>query len=83
MAEDFLLEDNTDSTSNSKEMQSSRERIKHLLIGSPKIVKQTIHRLHTLGYAEAGAWSRLQAAGHSGELGEVVSVLIKHSVSDG
>jgi len=84
MAEDFLLfEDNTDGTSNSKEMQFSRERIKHLLIGSPKLVTQTIHRLHTLGYAEAVAWSKLQAAGNSGESGGVISVLIKHSVSDG
>jgi hypothetical protein len=31
--------------------------IRHLLIGSPDVVQLTIHRLHQLGYAEAGLWS--------------------------
>jgi hypothetical protein len=34
-----------------------REPLRHLLIGSPQGVQQTIHRLHNLGYAEAGLWS--------------------------
>jgi hypothetical protein len=31
--------------------------VRHLLIGSPDVVQLTIHRLHNLGYAEAGLWS--------------------------
>jgi hypothetical protein len=34
-----------------------REPLRHLLIGSPQGVQQTIHRLHNLGYSEAGLWS--------------------------
>jgi hypothetical protein len=36
---------------------SNREPIRHLLIGSPTLVQQTIHQLHNLRYAEAGLWS--------------------------
>ena len=35
----------------------SREPIRHLLIGSPTLVQNTIHQLHNLRYAEAGLWS--------------------------
>lgn len=35
----------------------NREPIRHLLIGSPRLVQQTIHQLHNLRYAEAGLWS--------------------------
>jgi len=31
--------------------------IRHLLIGTPEVVQNTIHRLHNLRYAEAGFWS--------------------------
>ncbi|MBD2000084.1 hypothetical protein H6G00_26320 [Leptolyngbya sp. FACHB-541] len=35
----------------------NREPIRHLLIGSPPLVQNTIHQLHNLHYAEAGLWS--------------------------
>jgi hypothetical protein len=54
-----------------------RERIKHLLIGSRRVVKATIAALHTKGYAEVREWSKPQSAGVLGEPGEVVSVLIR------
>lgn len=60
------------------EKQASRERIKHLLIGSPRVVTRTIYSLHVLGYAEVREWSKPQSAGVLGEPGEVISVLIRY-----
>jgi hypothetical protein len=40
---------------------SEPDPLKHLLIGSPRAIRQTIHRLHNLGYAEVGFWSPLIA----------------------
>lgn len=37
--------------------EPDRQSIRHLLIGPPEAVNLTIHRLHQLGYAEAGLWS--------------------------
>lgn len=37
--------------------RDDREPIRHLLIGSPEMVRLTIHQLHNLRYAEAGLWS--------------------------
>jgi hypothetical protein len=73
MAEEFVtLEDNS-----SNQAQVNREKIKHLLVGSPNVVKSTIHRLHTTGYAEIGSWSKPIRAGSLGGSGDVVSVLIR------
>jgi hypothetical protein len=36
-----------------------REPVKLVLIGSIAGVKEQIHKLHVLGFAEAGDWSRL------------------------
>jgi len=67
----------------STDKRGGREQIKHLLVGSPKVVTRTIHSLHILGYAEVREWSRpISAAGSLGEPGEVVSILIKQVVSD-
>lgn len=43
--------------------ESERQSIRHLLIGPPDAVHWTIHRLHQLGYAEAGLWSPIIAFG--------------------
>ncbi|AFY44595.1 hypothetical protein [Nostoc sp. PCC 7107] len=51
-----------------------REPIKHLLIGSPKAVTITIHRLQIIGYASVGDWSPLLPTGNSDE---VMSILIR------
>ncbi|MEA5600806.1 hypothetical protein [Nostoc sp. UHCC 0252] len=73
MAEEFVtLQDNS-----SNQVQVSREKIKHLLIDSPNVVKTTTHRLHTIGYAEVGSWSKPVIAGSLGESGDVVSLLIR------
>ena len=34
-----------------------RETMRHILLGSPGAVRQTIHLLHTLHYAETVLWS--------------------------
>ncbi len=60
------------------QVQSSRERIKHLLVGSPRVVKRTIQTLHIQGYAETNFWSKPVAAHELGEPGEVVSVLLRY-----
>jgi hypothetical protein len=62
-----------------------REPLRHLLIGSPQGVQQTIHRLHNLGFAEAGLWST-QLPIPNQELiitpyeGEVLSLLVRYLV---
>jgi hypothetical protein len=62
-----------------------REPLRHLLIGSPQGVQQTIHYLHNLGYSEAGLWSS-QLPIHNQELiitpyeGEVLRMLVRYLV---
>jgi hypothetical protein len=60
--------------------QPGRERLRHLVIGSPEGVRATINRLHVLTYAEQREWSRLVTIPQSGilitpEQGEVFSLL--------
>lgn len=38
-----------------------RETIRHILLGSPGAVRQTIHLLHSLHYAETVLWSPIMA----------------------
>ncbi|MDB9525479.1 hypothetical protein PN498_05730 [Oscillatoria sp. CS-180] len=62
------------------ELPPERDRLRHLLIGSPRGVQSVIHRLHVLGYAEQAAWSPLLTIPKSGllitpEQGEVLSLL--------
>jgi hypothetical protein len=62
---------------------SGREPIKHLLIGAPPAVRITIHRLHVLGYADAGDWSTLlvlpdQLIVITPKPGDAMSLLVKY-----
>ncbi|BAY94979.1 MULTISPECIES: hypothetical protein [unclassified Tolypothrix] len=73
MAEEFVrLEDNS-----SNQVQVRREKVKHILVGSPELVRRTIYQLYTTGYAEIGSWSKPVKAGNLGESGDVLSVLIR------
>jgi hypothetical protein len=38
-----------------------------ILLGEPKWVKGIIHRLHSLGIAEVGSWSKLTPTRNPGE----------------
>ncbi|MBD2578337.1 peptide ABC transporter substrate-binding protein [Oscillatoria sp. FACHB-1406] len=51
-----------------------REPLKVMLVGSPKAVTRTIHRLHRLGFAEVGEWSPLVPTQNPGE---VLSILVR------
>ncbi|MBW4675627.1 MAG: hypothetical protein KME52_16855 [Desmonostoc geniculatum HA4340-LM1] len=51
-----------------------REPVKHLLIGSPNAVTNTINRLHVIGYANVGDWSQLLPTANPDE---VMSILIR------
>ncbi|MBD2232850.1 hypothetical protein [Phormidium tenue] len=62
------------------EAQPGRERLRHLVIGSPEGVRATINQLHVLSYADQMTWSQLIAIPRSGilitpEQGEVFSLL--------
>ena len=62
------------------EAQPGRERLRHLVIGSPEGVRSTINLLHVLNYAEQATWSQLITIPPSGilitpEQGEVFSLL--------
>ncbi|NEP29537.1 hypothetical protein [Moorena sp. SIO3I6] len=59
--------------------QPGRKQIKHILIGSPKIVRVTIYSLYSRGYAQVDEWSTPQPIGNSGE---VISILIRHLLVD-
>ena len=56
-----------------------REELRHILLGSPVAIQQTIHLLHRLNYAEPGLWSPTMAV--EGQLvitpaqGEAMSLL--------
>lgn len=63
--------------------QPGRERLRHLVIGSPDGVQGAINHLHLLNYAERLEWSRLFTIPNSGilitpEQGEVFSYLLRH-----
>ena len=64
-----------------------RERLRHLIMGSPDGVRSTIHTLHVLHYAKQGTWSRLLQIPESGivltpEQGEVFSYLLRYRQRD-
>ncbi|WGV26998.1 hypothetical protein [Halotia branconii] len=51
-----------------------REPLKHILMGSAKVVISTIHHLQVIGYASVGDWSPLLPTGNADE---VMSILIR------
>ncbi|MGG6242243.1 hypothetical protein ACQ4N7_26815 [Nodosilinea sp. AN01ver1] len=62
--------------------QPGRERLRHLVIGSPDGVRGAINHLHLLQYAERLEWSRQFTIPESGilitpEQGEVFSLLLR------
>ncbi|MEM9947042.1 MAG: hypothetical protein AAF810_13370 [Cyanobacteria bacterium P01_D01_bin.36] len=62
---------------------SPGESLRHILLGSPGAVRQTIHLLHTLRYVENALWSPLLPIPDdqliiTPKQGEVMSLLIKN-----
>ncbi|MGF1569870.1 MAG: hypothetical protein ACFCVD_17670 [Nodosilinea sp.] len=63
--------------------QPGRERLRHLVIGSPSGVRGAINHLHLLHYAERLEWSQLITIPDAGivitpQQGEVLSYLLRH-----
>lgn len=56
-----------------------REEVRHVLLGSPEAIRQTMHQLHVLNYAESLLWSPVTAVGDDVTLtkdqGEAMSLL--------
>ena len=72
---------------NTPNAQPGRERLRHLVIGSPDGVRGAIHHLHLLQYAEQREWSRLVTIPATGilitpEQGEVFSYLLRYRQLD-
>ena len=61
----------------SENTSQTKEPIRHMLFGSPAGVRQVIHLLHKLGYAEPNAWSRPMPTGRPGE---VMAILTRYLV---
>jgi hypothetical protein len=62
---------------------SEGEPIKHILLGSPGGVRQTIHLLHTLRYVENALWSPLVSLPNEPLIitprkGDVMSILVRY-----
>jgi hypothetical protein len=59
--------------------REEREILRHILLGSPGAVRQTIHLLHSLHYAETILWSPIMAIEEpliiTPEQGEAMSLL--------
>ncbi|MGC1306020.1 MAG: hypothetical protein WA885_02235 [Phormidesmis sp.] len=43
--------------------RTPKEALRHILLGSPEAIRQTIYLLHTLNYAEPILWSPVMAVG--------------------
>ncbi|MGF1569865.1 MAG: hypothetical protein ACFCVD_17645 [Nodosilinea sp.] len=63
--------------------QPDRERLRHLIIGSPEGVRSAIHSLHHLSYADQATWSQAITIPPAGILitpaqGEVMRYLVRY-----
>ncbi len=61
------------STNPPTEPPPERERLKMILVSSPRVVKNTIRTLYTKGFAEVTEWSPLQPTPNPGEVMSVLS----------
>ena len=59
--------------------EPAREELRHILLGSPDAIEQTIHLLYRLNYTEPGLWSPITAVGNqliiTAAQGEAISLL--------
>jgi hypothetical protein len=63
----------TPPTNTPTEPPPERERLKRILVSSPRVVKNTIRTLYTKGFAEVTEWSPLQPTPNPGEVMSVLS----------
>ncbi|MGC1526392.1 MAG: hypothetical protein WA783_10095 [Phormidesmis sp.] len=61
------------------ESSGHKDRLRHILLGSPEEIRQAIHQLHVLNYVEPLLWSPIMAVGErlviTPEQGEAMSLL--------
>ncbi len=61
------------------ERSGHKDRLRHILLGSPEEIRQAIHQLHVLNYVEPLLWSPIMAVGErlaiTPEQGEAMSLL--------
>lgn len=59
--------------------RSSKEELRHILLGSPGAIRQTIYLLHSLNYSESALWTPLSPVRGqliiTSEQGEMMSLL--------
>lgn len=59
--------------------RASKEELRHILLGSPSAIRQTIHLLHRLQYSEPALWTPLSPVRGqlviTSEQGEMMSLL--------
>ncbi|NJR70253.1 MAG: hypothetical protein HC771_17645 [Synechococcales cyanobacterium CRU_2_2] len=71
--------------------QREGDRLRHILLGSPAAIRQTIHQLHHLRYIDAVHWSPIVAIPQDSidgsprrrliltpQAGEMMSLLVRH-----
>ena len=61
------------------ERSGHKDRLRHILLGSPEEIRQAIHQLHVLNYVEPLLWSPIMTVGEqliiTPEQGEAMSLL--------
>jgi hypothetical protein len=57
--------------------EAGREAVRLIAIGSRQGISRLIHRLHNLGFAEAGAWSRLIPTANPDEFMSVLTWYVR------
>jgi hypothetical protein len=72
MCDAFVMQEKGDRAQTSEGLPE-REQVKIVVLGSVAGVKEQIHKLHVLGFADAGDWSRLLPVS---EEAVVMSVLV-------
>ncbi|MGC1219715.1 MAG: hypothetical protein WA883_19775, partial [Phormidesmis sp.] len=45
------------------ERSGHKDRLRHILLGSPEEIRQAVHQLHVLNYVEPLLWSPIMAVG--------------------
>ena len=68
-----------DRTPNNPKRSGHKDKLRHILLGSPEEIRQAIHQLHVLNYVEPVLWSPIMAVGEqiviTPKQGEAMSLL--------
>jgi alkanesulfonate monooxygenase SsuD/methylene tetrahydromethanopterin reductase-like flavin-dependent oxidoreductase (luciferase family) len=82
MAQEFLSDSTGSDCPNPEPAEPERERVRMLIIGSPDGIREKIHTLYALGFAEVDAWSPLQIEPKSGEMMSILTQYRKRRPTD-